>query len=243
MDYEHLEFKVTEKEQYRVFIASPAYNGEVSSKYTESLLITGFLLSQHNIEFQIKFINNQIITRARNMLSHLFMKGNFTHMLFIDADIAWNPQDVLNLLSHDEECVVGIYPNKRYFLKPKSNQLTLMPSSKICVSNETKGLHLQRLEYAASGFMLLRKSALQRIQCDIEQFYLPNSSTDVSSNTNLLYNYFDCNVVDGQYLTEDFYFSHLFNKNGGKIFFDKRVRLIHIGKHEYGSIDGLTHSI
>lgn len=233
MEYQEVEFNV--KDNHRLLIATPAYNGQVSSKYTESLLMTCLLLSKHNIEFQIKFINNQIVTRARNMLSHLFMKGDFTHMLFIDADIVWNPDDVLKLLSHNEECVVGIYPNKAYHINSESNKASLMPSSKICVSNESKGHYLQRLEYAATGFMLLRKAALQRIELDVDTFYLPNSSSDSESNLSKLYNYFDCNVVDENYLTEDYYFSHLFNKNGGKIFFDKRINLIHIGNHEYGS--------
>ena len=46
----------------------------------------------------------------------------------------------------------------------------------------------------------------------------------------------DCNVVDNDYLTEDYYFSYLFNKNGGKIYADKRIQLKHIGMHEYGEL-------
>ena len=51
-----------------------------------------------------------------------------------------------------------------------------------------------------------------------------------------VYNYFDCNVVNHNYLTEDYYFSHLFNKNGGQIYADKRIVLHHIGSHSYGSL-------
>lgn len=94
--------------------------------------------------FCVGLCNNQIVTCARNMLSHLFMKGDFTHMLFIDADIVWNPDDVLKLLSHNEECVVGIYPNKTYSINSESNQLTLMPSSKYAFQMNQK-VHSARL--------------------------------------------------------------------------------------------------
>ena len=49
------------------------------------------------------------------MLAHNFMKDNsYTHMIFIDADVVWNPENVLMLLSHDEECCYRVYPNSHY---------------------------------------------------------------------------------------------------------------------------------
>ncbi len=237
-DMENVTFSVCDKEQPRVLIATPAYNGQITTKYTECLMMTCNLLGMNRIDCQVKFINNQIVTRARNMLAHIFMTGNFTHMLFIDADIGWNPDDVMNLLSHDEECVVGVYPNKAYHLDSNKTNISLTSSSKALFPIETKGEHLQRIEHAATGFMLLKKAALKRIEKDIEQFYLPNNGQNTTSREemSLLYNYFNCQVVDNDYLTEDYYFSHLFNKNGGKIYADTRINLLHIGNHHYGSL-------
>tara|TARA_B100000674_G_scaffold486239_2_gene494429 strand:- start:1184 stop:1954 length:771 start_codon:yes stop_codon:yes gene_type:complete len=237
-NFENLTFSVSEKEQPRILIATPAYNGDVTSKYTECLIMTCNLLGMNRIEFQVKFLNNQIVTRARNMLAHIFMTGNFTHMLFIDADISWNPHDVINLLSHDEECVIGVYPNKAYHFDSSKKNISLTPSSKILFPIETKGEYLKRIKHAATGFMLLKKAALKRIEKDIDQFYLPNNGQHATSreDMSLLYNYFNCQVVDNDYLTEDYYFSHLFNKNGGKIYADTRINLLHIGNHHYGSL-------
>ncbi len=87
---------------FNILIATPSYNGNVCSRYTESLLFTCNLLLHLNIKYTVKFINNQIVTRARNMLSNIFMYDEqYTHMLFIDADIVWNPKDVLKLLYHN----------------------------------------------------------------------------------------------------------------------------------------------
>ncbi len=220
----------------KVFIATPAYGGNVCSAYTESLLYTCMLLSRHNIEFELKFINNQIVTRARNMLSSLFMDNNsFTHMMFIDADIVWQPKHVLMLIQHDLECTIGIYPNKSYSWN--GDKLGLNPSSVIdnTSTNENDDKYnpnLIRIKHGATGFMLLKKSALIRIQDDVETFILPGSNGEPIK----LYNYFNCKVVDNDYLTEDYYFSHLFNKNGGKIYADKRITLHHIGTHRYGEL-------
>ena len=80
--------------------------------------------------------------------------------------------------------------------------------------------------------MLLKRNALEKIKNDVEIFCLPGSQNE----TIKLHNYFDCKVVDNDYLTEDYYFSYLFNKNGGEIFADETIKLKHIGPHEYGEL-------
>lgn len=217
---------------FNVLIATPAYGGNVCADFTESLLHTCETFINLNIKYQVKFINNQIVTRARNMLAHIFMENDdFTHMMFIDADIKWHPSHVLMLLEHKKDCVIGVYPNKAYYWK--GDAITTNPSSKLVKeSNETStNSYLTKVEYGATGFMLLTKQALNRIKRDIDFFYLP-SGNEVFK----VYNYFDCNVVNNDYLTEDFYFSYLFNKNGGTIYADKRIDLLHIGSHHYGSL-------
>lgn len=217
----------------KLLIATPAYGGNVCSDYTESLLHTCILLSHFNIQFQLKFINNQIVTRARNMLCSIFMDDNtFTHMIFIDADIVWKPEDVILLLQHDLECVIGIYPNKNYYWvdnKIRTNASSCLSHNN---SNNNNKEFLVRVEKAATGFMLLKKSALHRIKNEVGSFFLPD---DCGKNIKL-YNYFDCNIVDNDYLTEDYYFSYLFNKKGGIIYADTRIKLKHIGPHQYGSL-------
>lgn len=222
-----------------VLIATPSYGSQVYTNYTEALIQTCMILSMNNINFTIKFINNQIVTRARNMLCYIFMNDpNFTHMMFIDADISWNPIDILKLFKHDLECVVGIYPNKHYYWE--KNKLILKPSSKYKleelgnVSMFSKNNDLIKIEYGATGFMLLTKDALKRIENDIDYFHLPSNSD--SKEMVKLNNYFDCNIVDHDYLTEDYYFSYLYNKNGGTIYADKTISLTHFGPHEYGSL-------
>lgn len=218
----------------RIFIATPAYNSQVYSNYTESLLQTCFMLASLNIDFEIKFINNQIVTRARNMLSYLFLENtNNTHMLFIDADILWNPADVKKLIDHDLEFVIGIYPNKKYHLN--NNKLHLLPSSIIHneVNNELNNeKSLIKVKHAATGFMMIKRSALERVKHDVETYYLPdNNGKNVE-----IYNFFDCNVINNDYLTEDYYFSYLFNKNGGEIYADTSINLHHMGIHQYGEL-------
>ena len=216
--------------QIKVLIGTPAYGGMCCTAYTEALLYTTMFLSQKNISFQVKFINNQIVTRARNMICSIFMSDDtFTHLLFIDADVKWSPEHVIMLFEHDLECVIGVYPNKQYY--KINGDIKLKPSSKFA-SPQIEKKNIVKIDKAATGFMLIKKSGLIKIQKDVETFILPNSDgKDI-----VLHNYFDCKVVENDYLTEDYYFSYLFNKNGGEIWADKRIVLGHIGTHTYGEL-------
>jgi hypothetical protein len=61
--------------------------------------------------------NESLITRARNYLVDEFLRSDCTHMMFIDSDIGFNPQDVLALAAiaeqgTDYDIVCGPYPKK-----------------------------------------------------------------------------------------------------------------------------------
>ena len=214
----------------KLLIATPAYGGQVCARYTESLLHTCMMLTSLKIEYEVKFILNQIVTRARNMLSSIFLENEtFTHMLFLDADVVWNPLEVKKLIDHDLECVIGIYPNKKYYWD--KDKLKLLPSSVITRPIEKKN-NLIKIKYAATGFMLLKRAALEKIKHEVETFILPRGNGELIT----LHNFFDCKVVDNDYLTEDYYFSYLFNKNGGEIYADDTINLLHIGNHDYGEL-------
>lgn len=208
-----------------ILIATPCYNGQVYASYTESLLNTTIIFNKLGIKYTVQFIKNQIVTRARNMLTYNFLEEehNFTHLLFIDADVVWQPQDIMFLLEHDKEITIGIYPNKAY-----DSNYNLQPSS--VIKNHNIVNNLLEVKYAATGFMLIKKCVFNKIKKNVEQFYLPRGDEKVN-----VYNFFDCNVVNGDYLTEDYYFSHLYNQTGGTIYADIRIKLKHLGTHEYFS--------
>jgi hypothetical protein len=238
----NIKLEINDKPQeIHLFIATPCYNAQVTSKYTESLINTCIFLNEKNIKHTVKFINNHIVTRARNMLAHNFMNSelNFTHMLFIDADIIWKPQDVMNLLEHDLECVIGVYPNKQYYVSKNESgkNINILSNSKFYQPLQIKqdNENLIKVEFAATGFMMLKKAGFKKIESHVQTFMLPHNDINSEKYENV-YNYFDCNVVNSQYLTEDYYFSLLLNKNGGEIYADKRIVLLHTGNHDYGSL-------
>ena len=90
----------------KIFIGTPCYGGMITADYFKSCLQLTALAAIKKIELQFGTIGNEsLITRARNTLVQLFMDGDYTHLLFIDADIAFNPESVFRMLELDEDVV------------------------------------------------------------------------------------------------------------------------------------------
>lgn len=97
----------------KLFIATPMYGGMANGLYVKSCLDLQGMMSQYGVETRFSFLfNESLITRARNYLVDEFLRSGFTHLLFIDSDIDFNPQDVLALLALDKDIIGAPYPKK-----------------------------------------------------------------------------------------------------------------------------------
>lgn len=109
-----LEVKVEELRKKKIFLATPMYGGMACGMYMKSCLDLQSVCAQYGIEVRFSFIfNESLITRARNYLVDEFLRAEgFTHLLFIDADIHFDPRDVIALLALDKDVIGGPYPKK-----------------------------------------------------------------------------------------------------------------------------------
>ena len=96
-----------------LFIATPQYGGQCFGMYMKSCLDLQTLCIQYGVEVKFSFLfNESLIQRARNYLADEFIRSGCTHLMFIDADISFNPIDILAMLSLDKEIVGAPYPKK-----------------------------------------------------------------------------------------------------------------------------------
>ena len=109
-----LEVKVEDLRKNKLFVATPMYGGMAHGMYLKSCLDLQALCAQYGIEVRFSFIfNESLITRARNYLVDEFLRAEgFTHLLFIDADIHYDPRDVIALLALNKDVIGGPYPKK-----------------------------------------------------------------------------------------------------------------------------------
>ena len=106
-----IEIKVEELRKKKIFVATPMYGGQCHGMYAKSAIDLATLCANYGVECRFFYIfNESLITRARNYLVDEFLRAEeFTHLMFIDSDIHFDPRDVLSLaaLCDDDKPIIG----------------------------------------------------------------------------------------------------------------------------------------
>ncbi len=242
-----------------ILIGTPCYGGLVVQGYMESVIQLMTYASQNDFDVSLALLGgDSLITRSRNKLVATFLDmPQATHLMFIDADISFHPEDVHRMLKFDHEVVAGMYPVKNFDWSQVKQKMTPdMSEEKLAEA----GLHFVGLPcpekdrehrggfvtgiYAGTGFMLMRRSGLERMalaypdtKYDIAHVYpLPK---EPSKNQ---YALFDC-MIDPEthvYLSEDFTFCKRWRAIGGKIWLDPQSRLTHYGTFRFQGSPDMT---
>jgi hypothetical protein len=242
---------------YHLFIGTPCYGGLCHVNYVVRLLQTQQLLAQLGIQCSIEFMKNEsLITRGRNNMVAKFMVSPATHLLFIDADISWQPMDVVKLLAAEKDVVGGIYPKKRYAwerltpekIKDYTSRKNLFynkdksPEDLIRENLVNYNLNYDRKQMKiennlleiytlATGFMCVKKEVFPKMFAAYPQSKYTDDvgylqTPEENSNA---YALFDCIIVQDHYFSEDWCFCHRWREIGGKIYSDVTINLDHEG--------------
>lgn len=165
------------------------------------------------------------IDQARSLMAHDALKDGFTELLWVDADIAFDPSDVDLLLSHEQPFVCGIYPKKGV----RALSSHVLPGTRELVFGEGGGL--VEILYAAGGFTLVRSSVYERIR---ETLALPVCNAQFGAPFVPYYQPLVKETDKGAwYLAEDFAFSERARQAGVTVHADTRIRLRHIGRYAF----------
>ena len=95
------------------YVATPAYGCKLTSRYVLSLLKFQATCLSKGIEISVDFLGNEsLITRGRSIMAARFLKTNATHLLFLDADVGFDPLSLLRMAAFEKDVVCGIYSKK-----------------------------------------------------------------------------------------------------------------------------------
>src|ERR1035437_4020161 len=113
-----IEVPVSELQKNKIFLATPCYGGMCGGMFARSVADLAAVCTRYQIQLQIYFLfNESLITRARNYACDEFMRSGASHLLFIDADIGFDANDVIGMLAlqRDEspyDIIGAPYPKK-----------------------------------------------------------------------------------------------------------------------------------
>lgn len=257
----------------KLFIATPMYGGMNHGLYANACLDLQVLLLQHGIQVKFSFMfNESLITRARNYLVHEFLqcKDEYTHFLFLDSDIHFQPQDVLDLIRLDKDVIGAPYPKKTIHwaniaeaarkhpnLDPKDLE-KLVGSFVFNAAQGTTSFPLNEpLEVLeiGTGFMLIKRHVFQQFKdaypdLKFKQDYIGQANFDPNQYVHV---FFDT-IIDTtasatgggseRYLSEDYMFCQIWRKIGGKVFLCPWMQTRHIGAYAFtGSMHAIAQAV
>jgi hypothetical protein len=217
-----------------LYIATPCYGAMLNAAYVHSLLRTSNRLALANIPHTPAFVpGDSLITRARNVLVAQFMAGPWSHLFFIDGDLRWEPEAVLRLLAAaqhpDIEVACGVYPKK---CVPPEFPLNFIMGADRQLNQHADTGYIE-IKDAPTGFLMIRRSAFERMMAAYPERRCVLRADVPAEEATYEYALFDCLIDNGRYLSEDFGFSRLWQRIGGKVWMDPEITLSHYGQYEY----------
>jgi len=214
------------KKAPKIYFATPAYMGGLTTHYFHSFLNTANYLMQLGVSFEVASLPNcSLVSLGRNIMVGRALKDpSWTHFMFIDSDIEWDPRCIHSMLADDKDILGGFYPKKGlpcdYASSPDPKVGDLLSDAPVYESI-----------YCATGFMMIKRHVIEKM---IEfyperQFYYQGSD----EYYDLFAAFIDEESPNRLYLTEDFGFCKLAQKAGFKTHMSKRFALSHWGVMEY----------
>ena len=210
----------------RVHICMPCYGGMLTESCFMSYIKWSNACRQLGIDWTMETMTNEsLISRARNTLTAKFLNNkDSTHLMFIDADIGWEPWHLMVMLNRDVDVIGGLYPMKSLPVK-------------WCVNGfdgaEEGPDGLQEVSKTGTGFMLIKRGVFEKL--DAHPATKPfNNDIGLPAELNpYMKTYFDTAVRENRYYSEDWTFCENWRDLGGKVWVDKRVLLKHTGTYVF----------
>jgi len=251
---------IEELRKRKLFLATPMYGGNCVGMYTRAVADLAAICAKYGIPLQLYFLfNESLITRARNYCADEFLRSDATHMLFIDSDIGFNPQDVLALLAmqdddSDYDVIGAPYPKKciswekiklavdKGIADEDPNKLEKFVGDYVFNPRNGQreipiGEPVEVMEMG-TGFMMIRRKTFHKYKEVFPHLhYKPDHiRTDAFDGTREIMAYFDCIIdpVSKRYLSEDYMFCYNVQKAGMKVWFCPWMQTQHVGTYVFG---------
>lgn len=216
----------------KLFLALPVYGG-YNAHFVTCLLN---LVTHRSCDMMVRpCIGDSLIARARNRLCAEFLASDCTHMLQLDSDLIFSPEQIKNLVDHaarGNDIVAGLYPKKQRELGWVCNILdTAEPPS-------DNGL--QRVKYAGTGCLLVSRAVLETMREKLPEIEYDPDEGDTGE---VKWDFFATGVrlFEGsagtparrRYLSEDWMFCQRALDLGFDVWMDTTVILKHVGECIY----------
>lgn len=253
--------KTEDLRTHSLFVATPMYGGQCEGTYAHGIANLAALCASHGIRLKLHFMSNEsLITRARNYCVDEFLRSECEHMLFIDADIGFDPNYVLLMMAMQYQypelydVVCAPYPKKciswekikiaveKGYADEDPNVLARFVGDYVFnPKNGTSQIPIgepSEVLEGGTGFMMITRRVFEVYDEHFPHLkYRPDHvRSEHFDGSREIMAYFDC-IIDPEtkrYLSEDYMFCYNVQKMGLKVWLCPWMELNHSGKYTFG---------
>jgi hypothetical protein len=177
------------------------------------------------------------------------MAKEFTHFMFIDADVEFQPESVLRLLFSGHDVSVACYPKKYVNFEGAKKEIIeggkrpLEMASADLVVNLGKASApvingFAEILDGPTGFMMIKREVFEKMEKHYPELHCKNDHAN--KDFDFYPALFDCMIcpVTKRYLSEDYAFCRRWQQMGGKIYGDTQTVLGHVGNLTFAGTMG-----
>lgn len=237
-------------------ILTPMYGGACMNNYFNSCLKLKELLLKHEIKHSfISTVNESLVQRARNRLADIYLKHDeHSHAVYIDADIGYDPLDILRMLEMDFD-VVGapcsrkeirwdrlqrmFQRNHREYSSDDIARAGGMPVINFIPQDKPIEVDLskpQELLHLGTGLMMIRRNVFEGfIEAYPDRWYESGAADPADLMGGQTHDFFKVavNPETRQYDSEDYWFCQDVRALGFKIWVCPWMCTTHMGTYSY----------
>jgi hypothetical protein len=220
----------------RVFIAVAAKEGSLEGATVMSLIQGIGLLG--GAGYQVDYaqhLGSAFIGEARNALVEQFMCSQCMDLIFVDADVGFQPDALVKLMSHDVQVVGGVYPFKS---DDVGYPVTVRTNGRLQAAFDTRtGLIVATM--VPAGLLRINRTVFNTLQADPNVKHIRNID-DLTYQSE--WKYFQTGFLfeGNRFWGEDTFFCRICRDNNIPVWLEPNLNMTHTGKktwsgnyHEY----------
>ena len=198
----------------KILVATPSYDGKIDVWYANSLMNSVILGLQNEIVFQPVYMSyDALVQRARNDLMAIAVENDFDGILWIDADMEWDPMWALDVVNSGKD-VLGLPVIKKSATEESYNVKCNIED----LNTNEEGLI--KVQSVGTGFLYMSKAAIMHLW--------DNSEAYVHNGQNRKW-IFEVKIDNGDIISEDVIVCKKLNDAGFDVFIDPAKTCNHIG--------------
>ena len=219
---------MTKETKPSVMIAMPCYDS-VKVSTMISLIKLVQQLGKSGIQVSINTMKSPLIHQARNYLTSVFLTTDFTHLLFVDSDVEFEPEAVLRMLVAKKDVICTPYRVKSLDVNQKMYTVELKKDAPLEPGD------LIEITAGPTGIMLIHRDVFKKIIEKFPELKIKNSVfPQPGPDHEYYYNFFEFTFNEGYAAGEDVSFCRLVEKLGFKLYANTASPTQHHGSYAGG---------